>query len=804
MLRNYLITLVRQLRRKPGFYLLNITGLAVGLATFVLMYESVSYELSFDKFHERPEDIYRVNFHYKLEGRPPYEGAAVFAGVGPAMEAEFPGVESTTRIVSIWGGGAVIRVGENRQSVKEIQYAESSLFEVFDLPVLDGKASSGLEDVHTAMLSKSLNERLFQGKSGVGETIEVLTRDGKQNYLVTGIYEVPPNSHYYSEALLSLPSLEALIGSELDAHWAWFDFITYVKFRAGTDPEQIEARFPAMIDKYATGRNRNSQTIGFELIPVTDIHLNSHIDQEIGPNGDSQTVVFMLVIATLILSIAWINYINLYTAQATERGKEVGIRKTLGSEKGQLRIQFLLEAFAINFLAMLVAIVLIYAFVPVLSHTLNLALPESMFEHRVFWWRLLGLWVIGSLLSGVYPAMLISGFEPIRALSSGNMRSSGKMRRVLVIWQFMASAGLIVGASTVFHQLREMNAQPTGMNTEDVLVIKTPQFMEDHTRYYRSLNLMKSRLEQYNGVSQVTFGSDMPGNQVGWRGASRVINSGQNETGGLIYKMVVGLNYVDVYEIPILAGRNFQRESDSLSVMLNEKALTLYGFDTSEEAIGKQIYFSINDTLTVVGVVKDHYQESLREPVKPTAFLHMEEELMYLFVRVDKDATSSFVDFAETEFQQFFPDLMFDWLPLERQLNDRHATENSFLKAFNAFVLLSFFISALGLVGLAAYLARKRQKEMGLRKVLGSGVSKIVLLFFKDFARLALIGNLLALPLIYFFANRWLDQFAFRTGFLWWLPMLALIVCLLLAFSATIYHVLKVSRVNPVNVLRNE
>lgn len=784
--------------------MLNISGLAVGLAAFILMVAYVSYEFSFDKFHHNADDIYRVNFNYQLPGSLLYEGAAVFAGVGPALEKEFPQVESTTRLVSIWGGGGVVRFGDNRLSVAEIQYAEGSFFDVFSFDLLEGSHEGVLEDVHTALISENLRARLFEDDRGMGELVELQTRDGLQSYLITGVYQLRPNSHYTSDMLLSFSSLEQLLGFKLDSHWAWFDYITYVKLREGTEAMSLEDRFPAMIDKYATGRNRNSETIGFSLMPLTDIHLHSHINQEIVGNGDYQTVVFLLIVGVLILTIAWINYINLYTAKATERGKEVGIRKTLGAGKSQLRVQLLLEAFIINLIAIGLALFLVKATIPVLGELTGMEIPADFLANPLFWLRMGLLWCIGSLLSGFYPALLISNYAPLMAIRSVALKSSGRIRKALVIWQFMASAALIVGAATVYHQLTEMNEQPIGINTDSLLVLSVPQFTTNHSQYYQAINGLKESLLKYAGVAGVSYASDVPGKQVGWRGSSQLIGAGNEEGTGLVYKMVIGQDYLQLYDLGLLAGRNFERVSDSASVILNERSLPLYNFQSPEESLNRRIYFPGVDTLTVIGVVEDYYQESLKEPIKPTVYLQMEEELMYLFVRLPESEVSDFLVFAENHFEETFPGLPFDYQSMEDKLALRHASENSFLRAFNIFVLLSFFISSLGLVGLASYLARKRQKEMGLRKVLGSSVKGIVSLFLQDFTKLAVLGNLIALPVVYYGANLWLDQFAFRTAFLWWLPVIALGVSLVLAFSTTLYHILRVARVNPAIVLNRD
>jgi putative ABC transport system permease protein len=802
MLNNFFKTIWRQLRRQPGFYLLNISGLAVGIASFIIMYQYASYELRFDAFHENADDIYRLNLEYTAEGKPTYFGAAVFGGVGPTLKTELPQVVDFVRIVPGYDGGGILRYGDKSLRTKEIQYTESSFFNVFSYRLLEGNVTNCLDNLNTVVISKTIENNMFGQESGIGKFLKVQSVNGVQDFLITGIFESREDAHFRGEVLLSLSTLEIPWEAEFDINWGFFDFNTYIQLLPNINPDDVHQQFPSIIAKNRP--STNNVKVEFGLIPVQDIHLDSHINQELQENGDRQAVTLLLVISFLILFIALINYINLYTAYATERGKEVGIRKTLGSGKHLLRLQFLLEAGITNLMSIGLALLIIITVSQPLGNYNGLEVNTNFFGATGFWLGLISFWLLGSILAGIYPAIVMSNFKPLTALRSVNGKSTGGLRKVIVVWQFSASACLLVGVMVVHRQLTEMNNRPTGINTEQLVLVDVPNFTSEVDDYYNALNGLKNSLLNQGGIVDVSYASNAPGQEVGWRGSSRLIGANSDDNGGMIFKLVVDKDYVSTYNLNVLAGRNYVRLEERESVILNEEALAIYGFQNAQEAINKEIFFSNLDTLKVIGVVENYHQESLREPIKPTAYIQNYMGLQYLFVRANTANQVDVIDKIESAFNDHFPDLPFDWKLMEDQMAERHQSESQFMKAFNLFVLLAFGISMLGLLGLVSFNTRKRQKEMAVRKVLGSSVPNIIGLFFNSFIKLAFIGNLIALPIIYFIADRWLNQFAFRIEFIWWAPLVALVLCIVISFITTIKSILKVARVNPVNVLNHD
>ncbi len=803
MLKNFLITIFRQILRKPKFYILNIFGLSIGIAAFILMYNHASYELSFDQFHDRYADIYRLNLEYTPEGKPTYVGASVFGGVGPTLVSELPQVETAVRIVPGYDGGGIIRYGDKMLRTKEIQYTESSFFKVFSYPLVEGNIDNCLEGLNKVVLSINMASIVFGDEDPIGKTIKLESVNGEADYLVTGLFESRPDSHFHGEVLLSLSTLEIPWEAEFDTNWRFFDFNTYFKKSAGSSIEDIENQFPKLIAKYRPQTNSKVE-VNFGVIPITDIHLKSHINQELEQNGDNQVVTFLLIISFLVLLIAMINYVNLYTAHARDRGKEVGIRKTLGSNKSLLRLQFLMESFVMNLISLLLALLIVNWVANPLSTYTGLDFSTNYFNSTSFWIEMVLLWLLSSVLAGFYPALVISDFKPISALRSVNVQSSGKLRKVIVTWQFMASAGLIVGALVIHQQLTEMENRPTGINTDDLIIVGVPNFTNDYQTFYSDLNNFKNDLLNHGAIINVSYASDAPGEQVNWRGGSTLIGTNSDVNGGMVFKLVVDKDYADTYDLKFISGRNFRQLSETRSVILNEKALGVYGFSSAEEALNKRIWFSNLDTLQVIGVVEDFHQESLREPIKPTAYIQNYMGLKYVFVRTRGENREENLGLIQTEFEEHFPRLPFDWTDIEDQLKARHTGESEFKKAFNLFVLLAIFISMLGLLGLVSFMAQQRQKEMAVRKVLGSSVLNVVYLFFGKFLKLAIIGNAIAIPIIYFIANDWLNGFAFRIDFLWWSPLLAFVLSIILAFGTTIRSILKVAKLNPARILNRE
>ncbi|MEQ8715934.1 MAG: ABC transporter permease [Cyclobacteriaceae bacterium] len=794
LFKTYVIVALRQLLKKPIFYLLNIGGLGVGMAAFISISLYVGYHLRFDSFHERVGDTYRIVHTFKLNDAP-YTTVATYAKVGPALTEEYPQVQEYCRLVQVYGGGVQLTKGEERIMIEDAYYTDPSFFNMFSFPMIAG-TQSAFQAVNSVMISDRLAEVLFADQSPLGETIEMGSTDGTNRYQVAGVFENTQPSHIKADLLISMTTLEQAWNAPLNSNWRWFDFVTYVQLQQGTDAASFEAGLPAFVDRHG-GEKLGSQRIDLGLQPLVDIHLNSHYNQEISANEDLNAMMFLAVIGVMVLFIAWINFINLYTALVSERTKEVGVRKSLGSSKTQLISQYLTEAGLINLLAMAVALLLVYFVVqqgPAVG--LYFELPQ---------WGLLsigiplGFLVLSTLISGLYPAILLS--------NAGVKKTdqTSKYRNWLVIGQFAVSAALITGTFVVINQFHYMQNADTGINTSSVIAVPLTDFQNDAAGHVRNLSRVKDQLTNLNGVISAAYSSDIPGKEVGWRGGSHVMGDRSGaESSHLVYKMTLDDQLLSLLNIDIIEGRGFSGPQDSLSVMINERAVAEYNFTSNQDAINQHIRFNGMDTFRVVGVVEDYFQEALSEPIKPTAYFMVPNEIRYLLVKFNDQNENELLSTIEALVNTHFPKNNFDPLWLDENMDDRHASTAQFLYLFNAFSGLAILISILGLVGLANYNAQKHQKEMSIRKVLGASTASLNARFLTAFIKLTVLGNLIALPVIYYVGNDWLDQFANRVGFNWTYPVYTVLLCALITVASTLYSTYRAANANPVKILRAE
>ncbi len=789
------------MRSRPLIYVLNIFGLATGIAACLFIFSYAGHHLSYDRHHENYEHLYRVNHIIKQENQDNYIGAATFPRVGPALREEFDQVMNSARVSKVWG--TAVTFVENDPIQREgLLFADPALLQMFDIPLLHGDPNTALNHPYTAIISSDVAMQHFGTQECVGKSFKLKTNNGDQSYEVTGVFETSAPSHLNASIYFSFNSLWADLGYEHDRNWLWFDYVTYLQLRPDTDLKALDEAFVAFIDKHG-GERLGSNRIDFDLIPVTDIHLKSNINQEISTNGDFTTIRFLLLLGTFIMIIAWINYLNLYTAKAIERGKEVAIRKTLGSSKKSLIFQYLIESGFVNLLGIVIGLIFLWLIGQSVPLFIDIDLPHQMVSPKLLL-ILPVFWLFSSLISGTYPSVFIANFKILKALKgSSGVTSGGKLRKGLVVFQFMVAGFMIAGTILVYRQLQFINNLETGINTEQTLIIESPQMQDNEQQFINDLNFLKQSFLNINGVKEVAFSSDIPGKQVGWRGSSATLNSKPFDR-KIVYKMTVGHDYLDFLDAPFLAGRNFIGPSDSLSVVINKAAMSLYGFSDPESILNERIRFAGLDTLRVIGVVDNYYQESIRENVKPTVYLLISQELKYLSVRINPTQTSDFIAKAEQLFQQTFENVPFNWYPLDAMLQKRHQQEAQFNTLFNAFACLTIAISFLGLLGLAYFTAEKRKKEMGIRKVLGSSVSGIIRLVYSDFARLVLLGNLLAIPLFIYLGQQWLNQFIRQVDLSWIVPLVTMVITLGMAFIFTLFHLIRLGKTNPVEVLKDE
>lgn len=800
---NSLTISVRNIRKSPYIYLLNVIGLSIGIAAFLYIISYARNEYSYDQFHDNINRIYRVNHIMKQEGKDPYVAAATFPKVGPALVNEFSQIEASFRMMESWHG--VVAQVDKQDPIEhdKVFFAETGLFDLFSFPLVEGNRGSVLDHLHTVTLSVKAALKHFGTTDCLGERITIRSAvNGSQVYEVTGVFDQPFPTHMDVDILLSFSSLLHAWGQETDRNWRWFDFVTYVRLGHGTKPESLVTQFPAFIDKHG-GERMGSDRLSLDLFPVANIHLHSNINQEITTNGDASSVQFLVIIGVFILVIAWINFINLYSAKAADRSRDVGIRKALGSSQRSLITLFLVETGLINLVSILFGFGGFLVIKKLAASFLGIVFSlDQTFMLQMLWW-LIPFYLLSVLISGLYPSLLIARVATLRALKGlSNLSSGAQFRRLLVVIQFMISGFMIGGTLIIYSQIKYMNEQSLGVDVSETMVLEVPNYSENDQIYANALNTLKSRLENILGVQQVSASSDLVGKTIGWRGSSVLINKPQERL--MIYKVTVDEGHLSYLKTSFLAGRNFFDQGDSLAVILNEKAIQLYGFNDPESALNQEIYFAGIDTLRVVGVIKDFFQESLKETIKPTAYLRINHELKYLSIRYQRQDLDAFLNRVEQGFQASFPELPFSYQFMSTLLRQRHEKEIAFNYLFNAFSFIAIVISFLGLLGLTYFVASKRKKEVGIRKVLGSSTTSVIFLVFKDFSRLVIIGNLMALPILWNFGTNWLEGFSFHISFPWEMLIATVMFSVLTAFLFTFTNMLKLGKTNPVDVLKEE
>lgn len=804
MIKNYLVSGVRALLRHKTFAVLNVFGLAVGIAAGMLILQYVEHELSYDSFHQRADRIFRVDHRFMKNGQLDFGSARTYPRVGPAMFADFAEVENFCRLVPEYRG-ALVRYNEIAFHEENVWYADSSLLTMFTFPWIEGDQHTSLTEVNTAVVEESVARKYFGDASPVGKRISLGSMNGTIDVEVRGVFRVPANSHLPMNVVVSYPTVVSRWGESAQNGWGWYDFHTYLLLRPGTDVYALEQKLPAFVDRNG-GPRLNSDRVQLSLRPLSDIHLNSHLMMEAGVNGSSRIVYFLLLLGIATLVIAWINYINLATARAMERAREVGVRKVSGSSRLQLGMQFMLEAFIVNTLSLVFAIALIAALLPIFNELTGKTFDLTIMLTWSFAARLFLLLLAGSLLTGFYPALVLSSFRPITVLKGSLQHASGGQlfRKVMVVGQFMASVVLIAGTMIVFSQLQHLQSIELGINIDDTMVIKVPEVVDDRIRYNMALESYRDEMMNHPGVMEGTISSEIPGRAVGWYGGGKQIGIDQELPSAILYLTTVDANYFNLYGIDVVAGRTYDPVSrfDSANVVINSRAVQSLGFPSAQEAIQGKILLR-GDTLNVIGVVEDYHHESPKDDYRPSAYILSPDERAFFSFRVS-EATPAVVDAARARFASFFPGVPFEHFFLHDMYQQQYESENKFLSVFTVFAILAIVIASLGLFGLSAYTISLRTKEVGIRKVLGSSMWQIFVLFSRDFLTLILISNLIAIPIVWTTMNNWLSSFVERIDIEVGVFVVTAFVSLILAIGTISYHVWKSATLNPARALRSE
>ena len=799
MFKNYLKIAIRNLLRLKLYSFINISGLAVGIACSILILLYVLDELSYDRYHENADQIYRLVSDLKTPDKT-FPFAITPADMAPALREDFPEVLNTVRLRRVSG---VMQYGDKQFQENLIFLADSSLFEIFTFPLKKGDPKTALKEPFSLVLTEKTARKYFGDADPMGK--ELVSENDPQPYRITGlIAEVPRNSHFTFDMLISNSTLEAIVGPRTEPRWFSFNSYTYLLLPKSYPFQELEAKLADFVERRMGEVQRQAgQSHTLSLQPLTDIHLRSQRDNEAGTNGNLAYLYIFSAIALFILLIACINFVNLATALAFKRAKEVGIRKVVGAQRWQLAKQFLGESFFASFLAFLFAVQLILLLLPVIEQLAGKTLDPVLFYRSAYGALLPGLVLLVGLLAGSYPAFVISGFRPTTVLK-GVLRSGRQgvaLRKSLVVFQLTVSIVLLVGTFVVQAQLDHLQQQNLGFNKEQMLVVNFYGDSQVRNNYER----IKAELHKHPAVVAATVSYSTPGvRPINWYTEYETSN-GQMQNSSLD-TYVIDTDFIHTYGMEMAAGRSFSKTfaTDSTAAyMINEAAVPYFGWTSPREAIGKR--FVQNGTPgRIIGVVKNFNFRSLHRQVEPLAFQIRPNMFSRISLRLQSDNLIETVAKLEQTWNGLVPHRSFDFTFLDESLDQQYRTEIRVGQLFNYFSAIAILIACLGLFGLASFMAEERTKEIGVRKVLGATISTIVSTLSMEFVKLVAIGFVIAVPLAYYGMNRWLQNFAYRTEISASEFVLSGSLILIVAWLTVSYHSIKAALTNPVQALKYE
>jgi putative ABC transport system permease protein len=807
MFRNYLKVAVRNFIRRPGFSLINVVGLAVGVACCLLILLFVRDEMSFDRHNERLDRIYRAGISAFVNNN------AIDAVVTPSPMAkglvdEVPEVEAAARVRNF--GFPVFRYGDKVFSEERVYWVDNAFFDIFTVPFVAGDPRTALREPLTIVLTRTMARKYFGDGPALGQ---VLTADGKRDYVITGVVEDPPrNAHFHYDFLASVETYP----DSRSPVWINNNYLTYFLVREGAGAEAVKAKLADIIRKHvgpqiqaATGITLDQFVASggrydYFIQPAKDIHLRSHYGAELEPNGDIAYVYIFSVVALGILAVAVINFINLATARSARRAREVGIRKTLGSHRGRLVRQFLVESVLMALLAVLLALLLVQALLPAFNRITGkpLAMPYADSPYAIP--GLLGLVLAVGVLAGAYPAFFLASFDPAAVLkteTAGRSRKS-RLRNVLVVFQFAVSVILIIGTFVVRRQMDYVRTRDLGFNKDQVVVVEKVDDIGGRIQAFKQALLANPRVLSASN-SEDLIGDDFGSSVFKLAGAA-------GEENHLLYTLRTDEDFAKAYEIEMASGRYFEAErpTDAQAVVINEKAARELGLT---DAAGQQIVAvgptpEQSRTLTLVGIVKDFHFQSLHSEIRPLILgCYGEKEFgRFLSVRVRPEGIRETIDFIDRTWRGFAGNQAFEYRFFDDHFARLYEADERTGRVFLAFSVLAVFVAGLGLFGLSAFVAEQRTKEIGIRKTLGASVGGVSLLLAGQFAKWVLAANLVAWPIGYYFMHRWLQKFAYRAALSPLLFLLASLLVLTFALLTVSYQTVKAATADPVKSLKYE
>ena len=784
MFKNYIKITFRNIQRNKGYALINVFGLAIGLACSIFIILWIQDELSYDRYHEKADRIYRVADESQSDGAI-RRSVKTSAQLAPALVQDFAEVENAVR----FSRNKYLIAYENKQFWHNIFFADPSLFEIFTIPFTKGDPKTALNDPGSIVISEQMASKYFGDENPIGKTIHV---NRKFDFQVTGVFQnIPRNSHFRFDFLRPFHKGFASHGWGIQNYW------TYILLAENASPAELSKKMPNFIEKHKGKDARYIYKYNCLFQSLIKIHLYSNLKGEIEPNGSIVNIILLAAIGLFILLIACINYMNLSTARAVNRTNEVGVRKVVGANRMQLVKQFLGESIIFSLLACSLAVLIVELFLPIFNSLSGKDLVFIHISNLSLFIGLIGLAFFVGLISGSYPAFFISAFQPISILRGSSVSKSrgSTLRKTLVVVQFAISITFIIGITVVYNQMKYIQNKKLGLNKEQVVVL--PIRSQSVVQKYET---MKNNFLNNTHVLNVSGSSYFPGestwNQnIWWQGAT-------DEDYKMMRWIAVDYDFVETLEMEIIEGRSFSKDfagDINTDYILNESAKRELGW---KSAFGKQ--FKIIEKGNVVGVVKDFHFSSLHEQIEPLALYLYPSNLEYFYVRIHAGQIPQTLEYLNKKWNELVPDQLFEYSFLDENFDKLYQAEKRLEKLFGYIAFLAISIACLGLFGLASYSTEQRTKEIGIRKVLGASVSNVVLFLSKEFIALVIIANIIAIPVAYFIMNKWLQGFAYRTDIGLFTFILSAFIAISIALVTVGFQTIKASRANPVESLRYE
>ncbi|MCF6402096.1 ABC transporter permease [Chitinophaga filiformis] len=793
MIKNYLKIAWRNIRKQKFYSFINILGLTIGLTCCFLIFMYVRFELSYDLFHKNKDRIYRLVTDVKTPTEL-IEADITSAPMGPNIKADFPEVASSVRINL---SNTLVTLGTNKYFEDRLAIADSTLFNIFSFPLTRGSAKQVLTEPFTAVLTESKAKKYFGSADPLGKTFQI--DGGKATIRVTGVMkDVPENSHLPFDMVLSMATVEKM-GDNLTDSWGGFGMRTYLLLAPGADPVKLEKKFPAFMERHVGSMmKRNNMYYTLHLEPLRDVYMTSKRNAQ----GSLTNIYIFSIVALFILLIAVINFVNLATARATERAREVGVRKSVGAYESQLTFQFLCETLLLSLFAFVLSVTLSQLLLPSFNLLAGKEIAYNIFSTGTIVWFLFIAIGVG-LLAGIYPAVVLSSYKPVVVLK-GAFSSSNKglfLRRGLVVFQFVITIVLIAGVMIVYHQLLYLQNQDLGFKKEQQMVVEFGGIDNMKEKWYD----IRQQVLNVDGVRGATFSSAIPGRFQASAYSNIEMKNGEMQASN-INLYFIDYDFIKQYQIKVVAGRAFQPEmaTDSTQAMLvNEAVVSSMGYSKPEEIIGKK-FDQWGRKGTIIGVIKNFNYRSLRETVAPLTMRIEPGAFAPMTITVDPENIKKVIAGIETIYNRYLPQGRFDYFFVDDDFDRQYRGDFRFGRLVLTFAILAIFLATLGLLGLISYIVIQRTKEIGIRKVLGASVSNILLLLSTDFIRLIAVALLVATPLAWYLMYRWLQAFAYRINVPWWVFLAAGSVAVVIALATVSIQTMKAAMTNPVKSLRTE